>query len=593
VPSHSAAFAILAGDLAGLLGEVQRAEGIANRRYALTVLEHGLRLADPGTVDEALRERARTLGVSEDVLSLTKRTAPLHAVRIPLVDASSAQALVRTFFASFDAAPDDRSVRANETDDALREAFDLARKLAGDPRVRPIRWVAAQPRALAKITMEGESLAAGAFLSAYALLSGRAVRPGLAITGTLEGRAMGPVGHLALKQSAAELAGVTLLLVPPGERVPAGATLTVTEVASIDALLAAGLRPDPIAIDLHGVVEAARAQVRRGWRGFRWPEAIELLERAAHVVPDGDLDTKVELLARLGAAERHAGSLHRSDALLNEALRLARGVIGRREVTDATRALAERNHAMTALQRGRLPQAERDAARAVKTAQRGRSRREELKGLSVVGLVARGQGDDRASVAAFEAALAIDLALDPDRVVRSRAYLAEALARSNRMAKARTIYELALSEAQRTGSLPDEAWVRTSYGNGLLARGRSKEALDVLDHPAVRDAIVRSPLPGLRARRLLGTALLSVPSERARGIQLLVGALPSLTMEPGIRRHAALCLLVAHRAGHGGPALLEQALVVLGEDPGALDARTPRARDRALAKLIETFDCLG
>lgn len=585
----ASAFAILAGDLASLLAEVERAEGIASRRYALTVLEDGLRLADPGTVDDALRERASHLGVSDDVLSLTKRTAPLHAVRIPLVDVQSKQALVRTFFASFDAAQSDRSTHATETDQALREAFDLARKLAGDPRVRPIRWVAAQPRVLAKMVIEGESLAAGAFVSAYALITGRAVRPNLAITGTLTGTSVGPVGHLALKQRAAEASGSAVLVAPAGE---ASGMRGVTSVASIDTLLSTCLVPDPIAVEVHTVIEAARAQVQGGWRGFRWPEALELLERAVHVVPEGDVDTKVELLARLGAAERHAGSLHRSDALLTEAVRIARGPIGRREVTDATRALAERNHAMTALQRGRLAQAERDAARAVVTAQRGRSLREELKGLSVVGLVAKGRGDDRASVAAFEAALKIDLALDPQRAVRSRAYLAEALARSKRYARAREVYRDALADAERSGSLPDEAWVRTSYGNGLLTRRRWEEALEVLDHPVVHDAIVRAPLPGLRARRLLGTALLEHRTERARGIQLLLGAVPALSMEPGIRRHAALCVLVAHRAGHAGHELAAHALTALGEDASGIEEVTPRARDRALLELIESLDRL-
>ncbi len=591
------AFAILAGDLPALIEATERAEGVAARRYALTVLEQGLRLADPGTVGTDLRDRARALGVRADILSLTERSAPLHAVRIPLVDVPSGRALVRTFFASFDAAPDDRSGRATETDAALREAFDLARKLAGDPKVRPIRWVAAQPRVLDQVVIEGESLAAGALVSAYALLTGSGVRPDVAITGTLHGERVGPVGQLAQKRSAASASGIAMLIAPAAET-QRGAG--ITGVSTVAALLEASLLPERVRIDRHAIIEAARAQAARGWRGFRWPEALERLERAVHVVPDGDLDTRVELLARLGGAERHAGSLRRSEALLEEALRIARGPEGRREVTDATRALAERNHAMTALQRGFVVVAEREAQRALKTARRARSLREEVKAWSVVGLVARGRGDDQRAVDAFEAALAIDVAIDPGKGVRSRAYLAEALARRGSERAAARHYEAALEGA--AGSLSDEAWVRTAFGNGLLASGllakprlssgRVERARAVLDHPVVHDAIAKDPLPGLRARRLLGTALLA--TERARAAQLLLGAIPQLAMEPGIRRHAALCVLVAWHAGIAHDELGRVALPALDDDfDGRLLTLAPRARDEALRALIARHDRLG
>ncbi len=599
-------FPILAGDVAGLLRRAQAARGIAAQRFAVDRLEQALAWADPGVVDAALRARALSLGVSPDVVESTERTAPLHAVRIPLVDTSEdpPRALLRTFFASFDAAPSATPRLEDDTDHALREAFERARSEASDPRVRPIRWVAAQPRALEAITVAGESLAAGALVSAYALLTGRAVRPGVVVTGTLRGGKLGAVGHLDLKVQAAESAGAKVILVPKGE--PFGGrrgALEVRAVGSITELLEAALERSAEELDVEGLVRQAKEQASRGWRGFRWPEALELLERATLAVPDGDLDTRVDLLARLGAAERHAGSLSRSDALLARASALAASKEGLTAVTDLSRSQAHRQRAMTLLRLCQLGPAAREAERGLRTARRARSRREQVKALGVVGLVARGVGDESAAIAAFREALALDLLQSPHHVARSRAYLLESLARNGALAEARAEFDAALAETTARGSRSDEAWVRTAYGAGLIRGRRPADALGALDVPVVHDAILRDPMPGLSARRHLGTALLSAGSnafQRERGRAFLLGALDGhgRTLEPGLRQLAALALLVGCLEGQGTEDTLHLALRSFVEGPLAEEAeqlttmRPGKKRDEALASLVERLDRL-
>lgn len=582
VSSRADDFAAIAGDVAALLTRAEKARGPAARRYALAVLETGLAWSDPGTLDERARARARALGVPDAVLATTERSAPLHAVRIPLVDASSGRALVRTFFASFDAAPT-ATPHDGGSAHALRDAFELARRHARDPRVRPIRWVAAQPRALERIEIAGDSLGAGALVSAYALLTGAKVRPALAVTGAVRGERVGEVASVEAKIAAARAAGVRRIIVPRGHKATRRGALEIVPVGTIEELLGAAIEPGG-GLDARALVTEALEQARRGWRGFRWPEARELLERAFASVPEGELDTRIELLARLGAAERHAGSLGRSEALLEHACTLAEGDEALASVPDDVRSRAYQQRAMTALRLAHTSAARRLAWTGLKTAIRARSRREHIKALGVVGLVEEARGALDAAVTALEKALVLDQRQSPGELARSRAYLAAALARAGREAEARRQYEAALAEATERRSRSDEAWVRTAYGGGLVAIERWAEAREVLDSPIIADAIARDPQPGLGARRHLGRALLRAErsSDRARGLGLLEGAMDAHgpMLEPSLLRVAALSVLHA--------ALAQDGPLPTRASAGALRAFTEGPLGDAAASVLET-----
>jgi tetratricopeptide (TPR) repeat protein len=571
---------VLAGDLADLARQVERAGGIAARRYALSLLETALSWSDPGTVEPAMRARARALGVSEAAVAATERTPPLHAVRIPLIDGGSGRGLVRTFFASYDAAPPNADASAAH---ALGDAFEAARSRAGDPRVRAIRFVAAQPRALDRIRIEGESIGAGAFVSASALLGGLRARPSVAVTGALRGDRVVDVAHLEAKIVAARAAGLHRIVVPGAGRASRRGRLEIVPVATLDALLAATLEPDPEARNVAALVAEARRLVGSGWRGFRWPEARELLERAIVTLPDGELDTRVELLAHLGAAERHAGSLARSGSLLRLACDIADSAEGRQAVPDELRSRALLQSAMTALRLAELGRARSEARKAMHAATRSRSRRAQIKALGVIGLVDDARGALEDAIAALERALALGERQTPGDLARSRSYLAAVLATCGELRRARKEYRTALEETLQRGSRSEEAWVRTAFGRGLLAAGRHGEAREVLDVPVIVDAIARDPLPGLSARCFLGVALASGGrgAARERGLALLDGALDAHgpDLEPTLARLAALSLLHAAllRDDPLPTATTDAALARFGE--GRLGAEAARLRE--------------
>jgi hypothetical protein len=99
--------------------------------------------------------------------------------------------------------------------------------------------------------------------------------------------------------------------------------------------------------------------------------------------------------------------------------------------------------------------------------------------------------------------------------------------------------------------------VRTSYAEALHALGKSAEVLAVLDHPSVTSAIAGAPLPGLRARRRLGIAMLacaeSERDERA-GLDLLASSPDAYdALEPALRTiaHVNVLLALRHRLERG------------------------------------------
>ncbi|MDQ3036697.1 MAG: hypothetical protein M3Y87_30170, partial [Myxococcota bacterium] len=151
--------------------------------------------------------------------------------------------------------------------------------------------------------------------------------------------------------------------------------------------------------------------------------------------------------------------------------------------------------------------------------------------------------------AAFEIALDATLAHAPGDSARSRAYLVDALGRLGREDDARAQWRAAMDEVDRGSARArrgKEAWVRTGWGGALVQLQRWREAIDVLDTPAVHQAMHDDPLPGLRARRFLGVALVREGSSRDRGLHLLASspAAHGRALEPALRSLAHVSVLV-------------------------------------------------
>src|SRR5690606_31799163 len=146
----------------------------------------------------------------------------------------------------------------------------------------------------------------------------------------------------------------------------------------------------------------------------------------------------------------------------------------------------------------------RAARRAIAIARRARLRGEQVKALGCAGLVAMGQRRHEVARQYFEEALALTLLHAPEDAARSRVYLLDALGRLGREDEARAHWRAAMDEVEREdarGRRTKESWVRTGWGAALVELGHFEEAREVLDVPAVHDAIHDDPLPGLSARR--------------------------------------------------------------------------------------------
>lgn len=520
--------AILAGRVDRLIEGVDSARSIAARRFALDALTRGLLDADPGSIDPALLERARELRVDPSTIAAVSTERLPHAVSVPLVLETHGLAFVRQLYVTFDpAGTEDESWLDEDARRAVADAIEAAARMAPPPsEPSRHRLVAAQPRALARAHIEGRSLSAAAFVSAMALFTSRPVRPDIAVTGELRGEHVLAVGEIDAKVRAGIAHGFAALIVPKANaesaRAAADSSIRIVPVATTRELLdlslqpAATPRPSP-----ERAVAEAREHAERGWSGYRWPSIRERLARVSGSLPEYRLDLRVEILARLGAAQRHLGDPRGSLDVLREAERLVRSEEGRRAVPDAPISMLYMQMAMTCRQLGLFGEATRAAERAVRVARRARLRRELIKALGCLGLVSMARGQLARAIAAFEESLAVTLRHEPDRTARTHAYLIEAHAAAGDEAKAREHFALATRDlASSDDRNAEEAWVRTSWGGGLLVLGRPSEAVDVLSVDCVAAAIADTPLPGLFARRHLGVAL-SRTGRADRGLPVL------------------------------------------------------------------------
>lgn len=590
--------AIVAGRVDLLLERASAARSIADRRFALDALARGLLYADPGSVEPSLLERARELRVDPSTVSAVSTERLPHAVSVPLVIRSAGLGFVRQLYVTFDPAGlADDGLLDGDARRTIAEAIESAARRAPPPTdPSRHRLVAAQPRALERAHIEGRSLSAAAFVSATALFTSRPVRTALAITGELRGDFVLPVGQIDAKVRAAIAHGCRTLIVPegnaPAARMAAGSSIAIVSVSAPDELLEASLhtaatpRPSP-----DRAVAEARELSERGWSGFRWPSIRERLARVSGALPEYRLDLRVELLARLAAAQRHLGDPHGSLEVLREADRLVRSDEGRRAVPDQPISYLYMQMAMTYRQLGRFGEATRAAQRSVRVARTARLRRELIKALGCLGLVSMARGRITRAIEAFEESLAVTLRHEPDRTARTHAYLIEAHAAAGDEAKARAHFAAAMRDLERQGGdrAPQDAWVRTSWGGALLALDRPEETIDVLSTDSIEAAIAETPLPGLLARRHLGVGL-SRAGEPERGLPIL-GASPLVygrALEPHLAFLAHLNVLfeARERIEHGvwGSDIAGRARIALEHVPRE-GASLGRALDRARAFL--------
>jgi tetratricopeptide (TPR) repeat protein len=535
-----------ASEIEPFVEHAERAIGPAQRRFALEQLERALLAADPGTTHVHLA-RLQALGVSGSVLEACEASMPPHAVHVPLVvrePGAARRAIVRALIVSYTVEAGGL-VLGRVAERAVRAAIALAAKDApAGTSLERLRLVPVQPAALAGVEIEGPSLAAAAYLSARALFSGRRTRAGLAVTGALEGRAVVPIDGLEDKRLACVGRGLVLLapsaIAPPDDDAVRG-------VGDVEALAEAALETSTSDADIEAEVRATAALGVKAWNGYRWPSVREAIARTLVRVPDRRPELRVEVLARLSAAERHLGRTAESLRCIADAETILASPLAAIAVPDEPRVRVLRQKAMTLLQAFELTGARRAAMRSVAIAR-------------AAGLCALADGRAEAAVRLFAEALEHTLAHRPNDTARSRAYLVEALGRSGDARGARRHYELALREAEedaRRGADGKVEWVRTSYAEALHALGKSAEVLAVLDHPSVTSAIAGAPLPGLRARRRLGIAMLacaeSERDERA-GLDLLASSPDAYdALEPALRTiaHVNVLLALRHRLERG------------------------------------------
>lgn len=550
-----------AGALEPLVEACERASGAAARRFAIDRLERTLLVTDPG-VASRWTDRLRALGVSPSVLEASQLALPPHAVHVPLVlrdPSGHARALVRAFIVSYEPSDEAHAALFGRTAErAARTGIVLAaRDAPPGTAIDRLRLVPVQPAALEGVEIDGPSLGAASYLSARALFSGRRVRSGLAVTGALVGRAIGPVDGLDAKREACRARGLVLLASRGDVRADDD---TCEGIDELEALVERALEPGASDADVEAEVRAARDRSGSGWNGYRWPSVRETIARTLVRVPDRRPDLRVEVLARLAAAERHLGRTRESLSCIARAEAILGTPVARIAVPDEPRVRLWRQKAMTLLQALSLRPARAAAKRSVAIARRARLRGELVPSLGAEGLCALASQRAHEAVALFEEALEHTLAHRPSDAARSRAYLVEALGHAGDARGAHKQYELALREAEddaRRGRDGKIEWVRTSYAEALVALGRSTEALAVLDHASVEGAIASAPLPGLRARRWLALATIaSAASEREvqRGLSWLETSPDAYeALEPALRTTAHVNVLHAlrHRMARG------------------------------------------
>ncbi len=561
-----AELAIVAGRIDVLLLAVRTADSIAQRRFALDALARGLLAADPGSVDTKLCDEARALRVDPStILSASTPRLP-HAVAVVLV--AGEIGFVRQLYVTFDPAGLSREDFFLDLDArrAVSDAIVAAAQLAPPPSDPLLHCLAAaHPEVLRRARVEGRSLSAAAFVSACALWMNRPLRSDVAVSAELRNGNLLGVGAIAVKVNAALAHRIRRFIVVASDEAAAraalavGAELEIVGVRSMSELLAAALEEErEPRVSPAQAIEEARRLSASAWVGYRWPSVRERLARISGTLPAYRVDLRVEVLARLAAAQRHLGDPLGSHLILREAEALATSADGKLGVPDAPISYLYQQLAMTFRQLCNFGRAARAAQRAVHVARSARLRGELTKALGCVGLVALGRNRIDEAIAAFAESLEVVLAHDPDHTARTHAYLIEALGAARELERARGHYRTAMEELERSDDEADrrarESWVRTSFGGALVRSGHADEAIDVLDVPAVRVSLAEEPLPGLLARRYLGIALSEVGDRR--GLELLAASplVHGRALEPHLSFLAHLNVLYEARLRFGAGA---------------------------------------
>ncbi len=512
---------IVAGRIGPLLEATVAARGVSVRRYLLGRCEEALRLADPGSISEAVRTQALELGLP----IAAGAGAPSHAVLVPFE--AMGIGLVRTLFVTFrphtpedDGSVDDAMRVSRSSQAAVRRALQLAAVHEGRGDASGHLLTAAQPAAFRGVRIRGASLGAATYVSAMSLWTRRAVLPGVVVTGALQGSSMRSVGKLAAKLDGvrgAPFEGLKLVVpAPDRDALPAKVEgVEIIGVADTDALLEATLSELPPPAPRHDelVYDALRA-FNSGWQGWRWAGMRAQLEELLVTLPARRIDLHVQVLAMLGAAVRHLGDPDESMRILDRGTRLAESPEGRAGVPDAPLVWLERQRAMTLRQLGVFETARDAASNAVRISQEARMRDQLIWSHGTAGLVATSLSDPEAAIEHQRSALRIALDHAPASAPRSAAYLVEALGRAGRLDEARQAFAEGLDLISRhvdgRSALSKMVWLRISFASALLEAEQHAEALEALNQPNVRDAILAQPMPGLLGRRLLGAALVAL-----------------------------------------------------------------------------------
>ena len=601
--------AIVAGRIDLLLEAARAATSIAARRFSLDALARGLLLADPGAVDAPTREAALALRVDPSTVAAAAAPRQPHAVAVPLVGRERDLAFVRQVYVAFDPVGlfVDEGFLSPKALRATTLAIEQAARLAPPPSDPSLhRLVAARSGALSGASIDGPSLGAATYLSAVSLWTGRPIREGIVVTGAILGEAVVGVGAMQEKVCAAAAHRATEIIVPAADEAEArrvAGTLrrapTVVGVANVEALRAACVSLDARPrVSPERAVDDVQALFATGWRGYRWPAIAAALSRVSGTLPAQRVDLRVDVLGRLGAAQRHLGDPVGSLAILEEAELIVGSEEGRCGVPDEPIAYLHQQLSMTHLQLCHFAAATREAKRGAAVARKARLRGTLIKALGCVGLVALSRGDVDGAIAAFDESLAVAGAFDPHRTARTHAYLIEACGAAGDCEAARRHFEAAMDELDAADDDSDrrsrESWVRTSWGGALVVLGRSEEAIDVLDAPSVRTSLEEEPLPGLLARRWLGLALLRAGSE-SHAFEILAESplVYGRALAPHLRFLAHLNVLfeARARADHGawGPDIAGRASRALEQLPHY--GRVPRFLGAPLASARSALDC--
>lgn len=624
--------AVFAGRVSELLPLLEAAASPRQKRWLFDRLDRAIRLADPGSVPVALLVRLAAQGVHPEALEQLSAPIPPQAVHVPFVGRHDGRGFCRLMHTVFD--PDVSQLERVEVGRSARKAMDEGleqarlrlQKVVG----RGYAFVPVKRGSLDDARIEGDSLGAGAYVSALARLTRRPLLEGTAVTGSIsEGRVRAVGGMKAKLEALHGRSDIRRFVVPEADHSVAlalaadvGVEHEILAAASLDDLERLCLEKEPTPLDdPEETVDALKVEVDHGWQHWQWPHLGERIARLAEWLPRDAYELRVRSLTMLGAVYRNGGDPDRSASVLEEATALLAHQDARWLVGDRWRSYLHRHRAMTATHLGRLHDASEAAQRSIDAAERARYRPGYSIGHGVLGLVMLAGGDAEKAVTLHERAIETLDPATPERFPRAASYLLDALGRTGNLDRARGVHAeieerlSTLEDSSRTRT--SRAWAATSMLSALVRSGEYEEACSLGRDPEVRRSIREAPLPGLHARRWVGIAEAHA-GDRAAGYALLGDSPVAYDLELGPRNrvYAAVNVLreavlraafdevdvdLAGRVEAALPALgysesvrrelspaVRRLLESFGEGAGAKGARQD-----ALRRLIDACDRLG